>query len=216
MTKARVVVLLAVIVLWPVAAQAADGWWAWLEELSGPGYFTGPMYSLPVKCWQDGEPTTCGCGLFRTVRYDKSIRITVGWLSSGDRARFKDLPAAGKDDPNNHRRVIAIPLNAALMFRPQRSIDIGPGAGVLLFAGQDVNVHARLVLIPVSASWKFLLSNNDWEDTHWRRAFALEFQTYYITKGFTGQSFGSSVTTYRAPAELRASVGLSVNLGAWR
>lgn len=222
MRSARLLVLFAVALASPAAAYAQDGWWAWLEQMSGPGYYQGPMGSVPVRCWLDTDHVPCRLGgLFRPSTQsgkernelvNKSLHVSFGVLTSNDRPRYKDLPGTGA----NTEHVILVPMNAIFMFRPHRSLDIGPGAGAFLFFGPNLNDRARFILIPVAASWKFLLTKRSWNDSTFRRIFAFEFQTYYITKGFDNNSFGSSTSNYKIPPELKGMLSLSVDLGERR
>jgi hypothetical protein len=209
---------MTVVALWPATAHAALGWWGWLEELSGPGFFDGPMGSIEVKCWQGRDRRECrpfsrqDPNKQRNERFDRYLQITFGGLTSRSRPRFKDLVALGRDTPDNHLPVRVFPLSVEYMFRPHPSIDIGPGAGVLLLTGTHVDAHARLVLIPVTACWKFLLTADSPAPSKLRRAIGLSFQTVYITKGFSGRDFGDGVTTFRSKPELRALAGISIDI----
>src|SRR3954468_2909780 len=95
----RVVVLLALLTLWPSAAFAAKGWWGWLEELSGPGPFPGPGGAAPVFCMKESEHVGC----WRGVDPAPNLRLLVGVArrGSGHNLRFKALP----DTPDNRREV---------------------------------------------------------------------------------------------------------------
>ena len=174
MTSRRLLLLSALIAFVPASASAGDrSWWAWLEELSGPGYFTGFMVTVDLKC----TPPEGRCGNYKAPdltidrgdRINKTISVTFGRLSSGNRPRFKDLPSA-TGDPNLDT-VYAYPLHTTVRWRLHRSMDLGPGAGVLLFSGNNVNDHVRIILIPVSASWKPALTKQSWRDSRWTRAF---------------------------------------------
>jgi hypothetical protein len=224
MTKARVLALLALLVLWPTPAHAAKGFWGWLEELSGPGPFNGPVAAMSLKCWHDDESRPCRPlkGHNRDVsnrnaEINQTFDISVGWLRSGNNPRFKDLVGSVNDSPDNYRNVTVVPVSGLFLFRPHRSVDIGPGAGVLLFFGDDVDAKPRLVLIPVSATWKPLLST-EWLRAHWGRVgrvVNLEFQASYITKGFTGADFGSTVTAYKPVREVLGTWGISIDFREW-
>jgi hypothetical protein len=216
MTSRRLLLLSALVALLPASASAGDrSWWAWLEELSGPGYFTGFMFTVDLKC----TPPEGRCGNYKAPdltidrgdRIKKTISVTFGRLSSGNRPRFKDLPSA-TGDPNLDT-VYAYPLHTTVRWRLHRSMDLGPGAGVLLFSGNNVNDHVRIILIPVSASWKPALTKQSWRDSRWTRAFSIDFEAYYITQGFNGASFGSSATTYRSTPQLQGLIGISYDLG---
>lgn len=214
MKYARVVILMMVAALWPATAHAARGWWEWLEELSGPGHFDGPAFSYEVMCWKGKEPVACGRwkrrdpSIERNVRLDRYVEITAGALTSRSRPRFKD-PDATAADKANHDTVRAYPITAAFMFRPHRSLDLGPGAGVLLFSGKGVEAHSRFVVIPVNLSWKPFLTKDSWHPGTIGRALSLDVQTTVITKGFTGEDFGGSAASFRSGREMRFIAGIS-------
>lgn len=219
MKQMRVLIVMLVVGLWPATAHAARGWWGWLEELSGPGFFDGYVFSTEVRCWKkDGSHIPCspfgkkGLTNDRKERFARYFEISAGALTSRDRPRFKDLVTSLKDTPANHRSVWVVPVSGAYMFRLHRSIDLGSGAGVLVFAGKDVEAHARLVLIPVTGSWKFLLTKDGWPNTWLSRAIGLDFHVNYITKGFTGRDFGDTVTTFKSVPEFKVLAGISVDL----
>jgi hypothetical protein len=214
MKYARVVILMMVAALWPATAHAARGWWGWLEELSGPGHFDGPVISWELKCWKGKEPIPCNPwkrkdpAVERNVRMNRYLEITAGALTSRGRPRFKD-PDATAADKANHDTVRAYPLSAQFMFRPHRSLDLGPGAGILLFSGKGVEAHARFVVTPVSLSWKPFLTKDSWHPNTIGRALSFDVQTTVITKGFTGQDFGGSAASFRAGPEMRFLAGIS-------
>jgi hypothetical protein len=201
--------------LWPATAHAARGWWGWLEELSGPGHFDGPVFSLELKCWKGNEPTPCNrwkrpdAATERNLRFDRYLEITVGALTSHGRPRFKDFVGTAKDTEANREPVYAYPLTAEFMFRPHRSLDLGPGVGVLLFRGKDVDANARFVVIPVNLSWKPFLTKNSWHPNTIGRALSLDVQTTVITKGFTGGDFGDATSSFRSGREMRFLAGIS-------
>jgi hypothetical protein len=216
MKKAGLVALvMAVVALWPSPARADDSWWGWLAELSGPGYFQGPLETFPVACWRADRRVDCHAfgkpeGTNRMERFNKSLQVTVGFMSSNGRLRFKDVYAT----PDT-RAVHVIPVSAAFLFRPHQSIDIGPGAGFLFFSGEDVHSHVRLVLHPVDASWKFLLTSGK-SNGPWQRALGLDFQSLYITEGFTGADFGNATTAYVKRREFQGMVGISIDINELR
>jgi len=215
MKYARVVILMMVAALWPATAHAARGWWEWLEELSGPGHFDGPAFSYEVMCWKGTEAAPCGRwkrkdpSIERNVRLDRYVEVTAGALTSHDRPRFKDLVETGQDTDANHEPVWAFPVTAAFMFRPHRSLDLGPGAGVLLFSGTGVESHARFIVIPVNLTWKPFLTKESWHPGAVGRALSFDVQTAVITKGFTGRDFGDTTTSFRSGREMRFIAGIS-------
>jgi hypothetical protein len=219
MTRARVLAVLAVIVLWPTPAHAARGFWAWLEELSGPGFFDGPMYAMPVKCWHDGAAVPCrylkghDVGVQRNDNINRTFELSGGVLRSGDRRRFKDRDAIALDADKNNRNVTVVPINGALRFRPYPWLDVGPGIGVLMFFGESVEAKPRIVLLG-NATWKPGLSTSALRSRTGAlgRMFGVELQASYITKGFTAADFGSTSSSYTPRRELRGSIGFSLDL----
>lgn len=219
MTRARVLAVLVVIVLWPTPAHAARGFWAWLEELSGPGPFDGPMYAMPVKCWQGSRSVKChpfrghDVDAVRNDNINRTIELSGGVLWSGDHPRFKDRDAIALEADTNNRNVIVIPINGVLRFRPYAWLDVGPGVGVLMFFGDGVKAKPRLVLLG-NATWKPFLWKSKRNDSYSRleRMLGLELQASYITKGVTAADFGSTSSSYTPRRELRGSIGLSFDL----
>src|SRR5262245_19760436 len=127
MKKTRLLVLVAALALWPSAARAS--WWSWLEELSGPGPFTGGVISVALAWLANGERVNC----WDRKKVKQTVVVRFGWFDSGDHPRFRDLPPT---DADNRDKVRVFPLSGLYLFRPHRSIDIGPGAGLLLFSGK--------------------------------------------------------------------------------
>jgi hypothetical protein len=221
MRIARVLAVMTFVAFWPATAHAARSWWGWLEELSGPGPFMGTLYSIPVVCW--GAEGRVDCENYhrpkdakpeddRDRRIKRSLQITAGLLSSGHQPRFDNLVGIPEEERDNRRRVFAVPVNAAFMFRPHRSLDIGPGAGLVYFTGRDVHANARFVLIPVSGSLKFLLLGKA-KNSPWRRMLSVEYQLSHVTKGFNPEDFGSSKGSLRNRREFLNSFGLAVDIG---
>src|SRR5918911_563919 len=97
MTRVRVILLVAAIALWPGRAYAANGFWAWLEELSGPRPFRGYVFSAPVLCRDDGGLKDCG----RVLQHPRQqIVLRAGWFDSRHNLRFKDLPDTAENREN--------------------------------------------------------------------------------------------------------------------
>jgi len=204
MRRARLFVLAFVLILSPTAAQAAS-WWEWLEELSGPGPFTGVVGSVPVVCQRGATWTHCWDKTKGDI--NTSVVVRFGWFDSGDHPRFKDLPAT---DAENTGKVRVVPISGLFLFRPHRAVDIGPGAGVMVFYGPGFDTFPRFVLTPVSASLRPLLI---WTDAKWARVLRLELDTSYVTKGFTGRDFGNTRTAFRSGREFLTRTGIVIDLG---
>jgi hypothetical protein len=223
MRIARVLTVLTLVMFWAAPAHAARSWWGWLEELSGPGPFMGTMYSSPVVCWGKGMDHV-PCDNFtkpkppkevkeRNATVKKSLQLTFGVLSSGHNPRLDKLVGVAGQEEENRRRVFAVPVNAAFMLRPHRSLDFGPGLGFIYFKGDGTPATTRFVGV-ANASWKFLLYGAT-PSAAWRRVLSLEYQGTYVTKGFTGSDFGGPAALLHAPHEYRHSFGVAFDLGEW-
>jgi hypothetical protein len=209
------VVLTALMILVPTRAYADRSWWAWLEELSGPGWFGGPMYSKPLRCWDaDRQKVRCLPGVDKDGRQPKDIKsslhLTVGWLSSYHRPRFDNVGGSPESNENT-RPVYVVPLHATYAYRPGRAWEFGTGGGVMFFYGDEVHSHVRPIWTPVTVTWRFLL-RGDHPNT-FQRGVALEGQTYYIFPGFNGTSFSSTDNGFSSPPELKGSIGVSFSFG---
>jgi hypothetical protein len=219
MRYARLLLFVAIALASPGTAHADSGWWAWLEELSGPGPFGGPMASHALHCWTNKTPqnswksTNCGgdLSLNATEPILGSVRLTYGFLSSYHFSRLKAgsvAPPSGTPSSNTEP-VYAMPLLATFTVRTGRAWEFGTGAGALFFSGHDVNSNARFIATPLTASWRFLVWKKS-QDTKARQHWAIEGQTYLIVKGFHGTSFSAVDTGYRTPPlELNGVIGVS-------
>ena len=209
MKNARLLVLVAAVALWPNAAHAMN-WWVWLEELSGPGPFTGATFLAPLICFENGEQVSCGAS---PRERGQTLVARTGRFTSGDRPRFQDLPPGDED---NRGAVYVVPISALYLFRVHRSVDVGLGAGLMRFSGDRFESFYRFTLTPAHASFRPLLVP-DWKDRKklkkWLAVLRIEVDTSFVTKGFTGADFGNTRTAFRSAPEFLTSVGISIDFG---
>jgi hypothetical protein len=202
----RVVVLLALLTLWPSAAFAAKGWWGWLEELSGPGPFRGYGIAMPVVCTRDGDVVSCWS---RQNPPKRLVVADVGRLGSGSNLRFKDLP----DTPENRREVRALLMSGMYMFRLHPAVDVGFGAGTARFSGDDLMSVWRFTL-PVGATVRPLAFVPQWEKKRWASLLQGQFEEILIAPGIKGSDFGSTSTFSTGP-EWRPRLTVGIDVGAY-
>jgi hypothetical protein len=220
MKQCRVLVLMMCVAGWPATAHAARGWWGWLEDLSGPGPFNGPMYTWVAKCWDhDGSQVACRshkteATLTKAEKIRRTAELSFGALSSGNEARFKEFRNTPQDDAANRERVIAVPVNLNVMFRPFPWLEAGPGIGLLFFGGHNVRADPR-VLILGSVHSKFLRLNPGWENSKLARVIAINVQGNFITHGFTAGDFGSTTATFKSKPEFKWSCGFVIDFREW-
>jgi hypothetical protein len=206
MRHVRLVVVVAALTLWPGVAHAS--WWSWLEELSGPGPFTGtfPTFSVPLACFADGKRVPC----WNPQPVKQTIAVAVSRFNSDGRRRFKDLPA---DDPGNTDDVNVVPLSGLYLFRPHRAVDVGPGIGVMFFSGSGFDTFARFVVTPINASIRPLVFFNKLRGYAWARVIRLEVDSSFVTKGFKGTDFGNTRTKFESGPEFLTRTGLVIDFG---
>ena len=213
----RLVVLLGIITLWPTAAYAAAGWWAWLEELSGPGPFHGFVLSGPILCERDGKLVQCWRPIppgtseaeAETLRPKRLVVLSVGSLGSGDNVRFKD-----EQDTPDRREVNVLQISGLYMFRLHRALDAGFGAGVMRFSGDGFDSFLRWTLIPASFSFRPLAVADRLKDRWFAHFVRLELETSFVTEGFTAAQFGNSTSKFSAGRELLTRGALVFDLGS--
>jgi hypothetical protein len=205
MKNARLLVLVTAMALWPGAAHAMN-WWVWLEELSGPGPFTGATFLAPLICFEDGEQVSCGRA---TRERGQTLVARTGRFTSGNRPRFQDLP---RDDEDNRGAVYVVPISGLYLFRVHRSVDVGLGAGLMRFSGDRFDAFYRFTLTPAHASLRPLLL---WKTNRWTRLLRIEVDSTFVTKGFRGTDFGNTRTTFRSEPEFLTSAGVIIDVGAF-
>jgi hypothetical protein len=211
----RLVVLLGVITLWPNAAYA--GFWAWLEELSGPGPFDGLVLSGPVLCERDGKLVKCWPKIpggiseaeAATYRPKRMVVLSVGFLDSGDRVRFKD-----EEQTPDRREVNVVQVSGLYMFRLHRALDAGMGAGFMRFSGEGFDPLTRFTLVPASLSFRPLSVSDKLKDRWFSYFVRLELETSFVTEGFTAAQFGNSTSKFSVGRELLTRAALVFDFGS--
>ena len=215
----RLVVLLGIITLWPNLAYA--GFWAWLEELSGPGPFYGRVVSSPLLCVSDGKAVPCWRVIpqnateeeARQYRPKRLVYLSVGRLGSRDNLRFKDLA----DTPENRREVHVLQISGLYMFRLHPSLDAGFGAGTLRFSGEsddDFRPLWRLTLIPASVSVRPLALVGQWKDRWFAHLVRGEIETSFVTGGFDSTQFGNPASKFKTGPEFLTRAAVVIDIGS--
>jgi hypothetical protein len=201
----RLVVLLGILTLWPTGAYAAAGWWAWLEELSGPGPFHGSVYSGAVLCERDGKLVSC----WPPTNPKRLVVLSVGWLDSGDNVRFKD-----EQNTPDRRKVNVFQMSGLYMFRLHPALDAGFGAGLMRFSGEGFDSLLRWTLIPASFSFRPLAVADSLKERWFAHFVRLELETSFVTEGFTAEQFGNSTSKFTAGRELLTRGAVVFDLGS--
>jgi hypothetical protein len=213
MTRTRLLLMMIALLLWPAQAYAARGFWGWLEELSGPGPFTGKGFSQAIACVGGNPDRVTWCKDTRDKKdvpgIPQTILISTGWFAS-DGPRFSDLPAT---DPDNLGKVRLWSLNGLYLFRPHRSLDIGPGVGFVRLSGAGFDPFYKPVLTPMHASFSpFTLI---WPSSKIARIPRVDFELAFFPKGFNGKDdFNNRNTTFDSGPEVIKRLGIVFDFGA--
>lgn len=195
MKTIRLLFLIAFVAMYPARAYALEGWWDWLDALSGPGPYwgfgVGHTFCVPglapdgQSCWKET----------RKDRFEQRLEARVSWLIWDPGGRFPD-------DPNDLGSANVWALEGFYLFRlgGRFQVDVGPGIGLLRFFGknssgeQPFDAIYRFTISPVSFSFApFAPKGGDW--------FRLRLDSLYVPQGFDGRDFGNGVTSFKTNGE---------------
>jgi hypothetical protein len=236
-TKLRMLVFLSVLILLPTTARAADddGWWGWLERLSGPGKFFGGSYGFSVLCVPQGyTDTTPPDPQPRPAPGEPDPKPKVVVVHGELSPCLKKTPDALKrglmpvqqlvmvrigyfsslsnerfpDAPGDTRPVHVLEIAATYTYRFHRSFEAGFGAGMLRFSGDGFSSFSRFEVSPAIVSFApFAVAS----DHSWAQIVRLRLEETYISKGMTGADFGNTVTKFSTDAELNRRFGFLID-----
>jgi hypothetical protein len=205
MSKSRLFVLVGLLALWPATARA-EGWWGWLEELSGPGPFHGGGSFIRLFCVTTKPLGVDTCFSDGDARILKVIELRGGFLTSGERQRFADATA----DPNNTHPVHVVRFDLVDMVRVHKMLDVGGGVGFLRFSGDGFDPFYRFTVAPLSVSFTPFA----FKDQRWSRVLRFRFDETYVTKGFNGVSDFNTRTSFSTGGEFLAAGAIVVDLAS--
>lgn len=146
-------VVLALGLLSVASPASANRWLAWLEELSGPGPFKGPTFSVELRCFSDVDTN-------RKLRRCDFDRHDVMWTIENETSIMDDRPKGYSGDTSlvAVRGLAYVPVGQlfpGLRHSDRRSrakavfqqVSVGVGAGVYIISG-DTTVESP-ILLPV-------------------------------------------------------------------
>jgi hypothetical protein len=195
--RTKVCLFLLLGALWPGVARAQ--FWGILQQMSGPGPYNGPVFTVRAFCVPTAPPEPC-YGPLRPGR--QFVEIHLGFFSSGDRRRFDDVP-------DDSRPVRVFQLEPAYVYRFHATLDAGFGAGLFVIHGDGFDALSRLVITPLTVSLAPFAATSS---SGFARAFRLRFEQHYLPQRLDGSDF-QSPTSYSAKGELLASFAVVLDLG---
>jgi hypothetical protein len=205
----------------PPSAHA--GIWRWIEELSGPGPFGGPVLEVRAHCW-DGKDLYPGVATATTDRtsgqkkadavasfFTVKTHCLSGDVKSGQFAKvslnfeFGRLEADPSKnqlvyDDGQPRRVVLYPVEAMVYWQPALGLEVGAGGGVFVFSTSR-NTFARPVFEPMRLDIRpldaFLPKSKKWMDPkllRFLRSIAFRQSFLIFPKNMNARDFGASAS----------------------
>jgi hypothetical protein len=187
---------------------SAQGWWRWIEQLSGPGPLKGPEFEVGLYCFSgSGSPALASQGPFCDTDPEHdvkaAVRLDVAWLWGKNNLRYP----AGVTVPENVR---AFSWLAAVDVAAQPWLEIGAGLGSIRFSNTPADSFSKPAIEPIRVIWKPLAMKSGAAD--WLEAFQIRYRGIVLPSGFTAEDFGAVPGTFDAGAEFINSVSFVVNL----
>src|SRR3989442_10872581 len=174
-TLLRCGALAAVLALWPAAAHAQEGFWDFLEALSGPGPFQGFSISTRTVCARDtdGRLHTDWCINDTDPNIKTVMNVEYGWATTGGQARFSDTP-------NDVGVVHAHRLHVTYMYRVGPMLDLGIGGGAMWFTGDGFEAQGHPIFTPATVTFTPLGLLRGPTSKKWGRVRRITFSNRYV------------------------------------
>jgi hypothetical protein len=205
---------LAAVLLAPASARA-DGLLSWLGRLSGPGPFLGGNVSVCVTTTaKDEQVETVGlffsCKNSRLERRHASIYVDAG----AGLAWANELDYAGQDIEGKSERVAYFKTGGSFLYTVAPAIDLGIGAGVMIFDGPRFSSFVSPYVQPVKVVVRPLLlsSARDGDDMERRGWLMLTASWTILLDTIDGAQFGAPADPLRERFENLPQFGIAVDI----
>jgi hypothetical protein len=138
----------------------ADGLISWLGKLSGPGSFIGA--NVDVCIWTSAQPEEAemlgtgwviSCPKSRLNQQHWNWYVTGGWGLALD----NNLDYTGRDVGGLSERVTYFRIGTSLMYTVHPAVELGAGAGVMIFNGPRFDAFSMPYAQPLKLSVRPLL-----------------------------------------------------------
>jgi hypothetical protein len=204
----------------------------WIDELSGPGPFKGWVIEGRVVCW--GAPPKPEPGAPKPTEAEEPVAGIGGKLPclvrripENSRRRYSLNVEAGKlwakdnhleynrELTEDERRVKLTPVQVTFYWQPLRGLELGHGAGVFFFYGNDglFERFTRFVIEPLRVDLRpFDLAIRDPQSrdrlsSKLLRMITLRQSVVLLPKGFTAADFNAT-GSFRTEREVLPSYSL--------
>ena len=212
----HLVIATCCVVVQLAAPAPAQAWWEWLDQLSGPGPFTGWDFQWRVKCIPDAPNAVtdlslaniasdgqrkvarifgAGCLFESKVNPRGSVNFAFGQVYS---VRNELKYAPGIDQP----RVTMTKFEPSLsMFvDPEKLVEITSGLGVLVINGKGFDTFYHFYWTPVRATIQV------------GKGVSARLGFLIMPEGFDDVDFGALAGTFHTDKEVLGTASISVDL----
>jgi hypothetical protein len=219
--------------------RAADAWvWDWVDKLSGPGPFKLTPYSNRLEwrllCFQ-AERETLQAEPERHARAAEVLRLLGSCASYRDgfnprkeRRASINIDIGYKHTERNNltyaalepdRDVDFLRVGGSLWWRPNRSVEIGAGGGVLRFRGPVFESFSRFFVEPLKVDIKpIALIKEAGGAKHWTdELVTIRAGHLIVPQGFEAADFGAVPGTFQTSSDVLLTFGFVFDLDPlWR
>lgn len=203
MKRTALIACLTVLTVVAHARPASAGWWAWLEEFSGPGPFKGRYAAFLFTACID-EHT-----LKVSPLVDEKKSPGKKFCVYADDATYRPKPTANPGFTKNNVGT----QDFGVAVRMNNWLDLGAGIGRLKFQGAG----GRLTLTPVRIVVRPLLLVKPINNNRVARQLVGTLSFYLkesVVGPLTGADFGTPLVPFTSGKELKTSVGFTLDLTA--
>jgi hypothetical protein len=241
MRRVFVTVLCAASFLFFLPAPA-HAWWDWLDELSGPGPFTGPDLQWRIVCIQDptlsaSDSTSPGTSVLRSLESFDSSKIeqlSAAVFGGGCLLQPSVNPVASLNfrvarlwSVDNHLEYSGgtAPRVNVWQYEPSfstfvddaKSVEITTGIGWSVFSGDRFESTTRFYLTPVVVTITpgarlARRSRGSTFGNKFARSVSLSTGIVIMPKGFDARDFGAIPGTFHTEREILATASLTLDL----
>lgn len=241
MRRVFVTVLCAVSFLFMVPAPA-HAWWDWLDELTGPGPFTGPDLQWRIVCIQDpalaaSDSTDPGTSVLRSLESFDSSRmkqVSAAVFGAGCLLQPTVNPVASLNfrvarlwSVDNHLEYSGgtAPRVNVWQYEPSfstfvddaKSVEITAGIGWSVFSGDRFDSTTRFYLRPVlltitPGARLGRRAGGSSLGNKFARSLSVSTGMVIMPKGFDARDFGAIAGTFHTDKEILATASVTLDL----
>jgi hypothetical protein len=192
-------------------AHAESDFWDTISSFSGPGPFKGVTFGQRIFCVKENTDArthrTASCMSDVDDKIKALVSAEFGVYTSGDNYRFTDVLT-------DKRSVRLWRLHATYYHRISPMLDIGAGAGVIIFTGDGFDHQSHPVVTPVEVVLTplgFIRSSP--RAAKWGRLLRVHFSESWVYGDIKASDFGSP-STYLTTGEFSRKFGIGVDIGS--